>query len=95
MTKQELDVLNGLFNKKADLESKLNEISFPTDAEYRFRTIEIEVTYYNSSGSVKHTLRKLPMTAQEIRHYFGRERNRLMLELFDINHQIEKVKITK
>lgn len=95
MTKQELEVLNGLFSKKANLESRLNEINFPTDASYRIKSVEIEIEYYNRNGAVRPILKKLPMTNQEVKHYFNRERNKIMLDLFDVNHQIEKVKITK
>lgn len=95
MTKQELEVLNGLFSKKANLESRLNEINFPTDANYRIKSVEIEIEYYTRNGAVRPILKKLPMTNQEVKHYFNRERNKIMLDLFDVNHQIEKVKITK
>jgi len=95
MTKQELETLNGLFNKKSTLESRLNEVTFPVDANYRIKNVEVEVEYYTRNGAVRPILKKLPMTNQEVRHYLNRERNKIMLELLDINHQIDKVKITK
>lgn len=96
MTPQDLEKLKELFNKKKELEDSLGKYNYPVHADFRMKNVKIEVSFYTKDySSERKTIEfySIPINHEELKYFFNKEKNRLMLKLHDLNHQIEKVKI--
>lgn len=94
MTSEELFHLKELFAKRTILEAKLDKLQFPLDAKFTLKSFKVEIDYYVSGrGWHSKVLDTCPVDSNELRHFFTKERNKIMLELYELNHQIKKIKI--
>jgi hypothetical protein len=94
MTNEELSYLKALFEKRDKLQLEIDRLYFPSDAKFVLKSVVVEVKLDNINGWQTKVFNDLPISSNELRHFYSSKKNGLMYKLNELNHQIEKIKIT-
>lgn len=94
MNKDQLEFINRLFMKRRELEDALNNYSMPSNAHFEIKNVKVEVAWFGEHGRNEVLFNHIPrFTNHDIRRYFMQEKNRIILELSEVNAKIECIKI--